>query len=472
MSISSAFNIARSGLTTTEGRANLVAGNIANATTEGYARREGVQVTTSSGLGSMVDLHMARQMDERLAGLTRTASANMGEAAVAGEVLGGYLLTLGEPGDEISPAARLAEFQTGLDLLSNNPADPAAQNDLLSRAQMLTQSLNSASIALEDSRQQAGDSFELSVKEVNGALADVAELNERLRTAGPDGGTVNGLMDEMNRRLDALGMQMDFSTRWESDGSLTLFTTGGTELVNGENAVELTADRDTGALLAGGVNITPGQVGARGSDNGRLAGLSQIISRDLPKMKLQLDELARGLVQSFEAADASLAPGDAGLFTDAGAAFDPAQLDGLAGRLSVNSSVNPEQGGALWRLRDGAAAIAPGEPGDSTQVNAFIDVFEASFAFDPATGLNSDNTLGDFAAGLVGHQNTVRVSADARADTARIRLVTFEDNRSGVEGVNVDTELQKLLEIEQAYGANSQVLSSLTDMLDTLLNSV
>ena len=472
MSISSAFNIARSGLSVTEGRASLVAGNIANAQTEGYARRDGVQVTTSSGQGSMVDLQMARQMDERLAGLTRGASAEVGEAEVADEILRGYLLTLGNPGDEISPAARLAEFQAGLDLLANNPADPAAQNDLLSRAQNLVQSLNGAATALEDSRVQAGASYQQSVKDVNTALSDIANLNEKLRTAGNDGGTINGLMDEMNRRLDALGTQMDFTTRWESDGSLTLYTTGGTELVHGDKSVTITADSNTGALFAGNVDITPKALGARGSDSGRLAGLSQIISQDLPQMKLQLDELARGLVRSFEAADASRAPGDAGLFTDAGAAFDPAQIDGLAGRLAINDSVDPDRGGALWRLRDGAAAAGPGEPGDSTQINSFIDVFETGFAFDATSGLNSNAKLGDFAADLVGHQHMVRVTADAHADTARIRLVTFEDNRSGVEGVNIDTELQKLLEIEQSYGANSQVLSSLSDMLDTLLNSV
>ena len=472
MSISSAFNIARSGLSTTEGRANLVAGNIANSQTEGYARREGVQVTTSSGQGNMVELRMARQMDERLAGLTRGASAEMGAANVPSEILRGYLLTLGSPGDEVSPAARLSQFQTGLDLLSNNPADPAAQNDLLARTKTLVQSLNTAAGALEDSRVQAGATFQNSVTEVNGALADIADLNERLQTVGSDGAAVNGLMDEMNRRLDALGTQMDFTSRWEANGSLTLFTTGGTELVNGDDAVQLTANTTTGALFAGGVNITPGAVGARGSNSGRLAGLSQMIATELPQMKLQLDELARGLVQSFEAADASRAPGDAGLFTDAGAAYNPASLDGLAGRLALNDSVDPERGGALWRLRDGAAATTPGEPGSSTQINAFIDVFETGIGFDAATGLSSNAKIGDFAATMVGKQHNVRVSADVRADTARIRLVTFEDNRSGIEGVNIDTELQKLLEIEQSYGANSQVLSSLTDMLDTLLNSV
>ncbi|NUH64952.1 flagellar hook-associated protein FlgK [Sulfitobacter sp. S0837] len=471
MSISSAFNVARSGLSATEGRANLVAGNIAHAQTEGYARRDGAQVSTG-GQGSGVELRMVRQMDERLAGLTRNAAAEMGQAQVANEVLGGYLLTLGNPNDEISPAARLAEFQAGLDLLSNNPADPAAQNDLLSRAKTLVQSLNNAANSIEDSRVQAGESYLTSVKETNSALADIAKLNEKLRVAGPDAGAVNSLKDEMNRRLDALGAQMDFTSRWETDGSLTLHTTGGTELVNGDDAVQLTADPDSGALFAGTINITPGATGARGSDSGRLAGLSQIISRDLPQMKLQLDELARGLVQSFEAADMSRGPGDAGLFTDAGAAFDPAQADGLAGRLALNASVDPERGGMLSRLRDGAAATVSREPGDSTQINAFIDVFDSGFAFAPASGLNANATIGDFAADMVGHQNMVRVTADSQAETARIRLVTFEDNRSGVEGVNIDTELQKLMEIEQSYGANSQVLNSLTNMLDTLLSSV
>ena len=89
-----------------------------------------------------------------------------------------------------------------------------------------------------------------------------------------------------------------------------------------------------------------------------------------------------------------------------------------------------------------------------------------------ATGLSTNARLGDYAADLVSQQNVLRVGADGQAETARVRLITFEDNRSSIEGVNVDTELQKLLEIEQAYGANSQVLTSLSDMLDTLLASV
>jgi flagellar hook-associated protein 1 FlgK len=35
--------------------------------------------------------------------------------------------------------------------------------------------------------------------------------------------------------------------------------------------------------------------------------------------------------------------------------------------------------------------------------------------------------------------------------------------------VNIDDELQRLVEIEQAFAANSQVIRSLSEMLDTLL---
>lgn len=469
MSISSAFNIARSGLRVTEGRAGMVTRNIANAQTPGYARREGVQVSVK---GDAVDLRMARQIDTRLAGMTRSANADLNGANVTSEVLRSYLMTLGEPGEEISPAARMANFQAGLDLLANNPADPSVQSDLLARADALVSSINTASGALERSRVQAAESFKSSVNAVNDALSGIVALNEQLRSAGTGSHDAGGLMDEMGRRLDSLGAQMNFQARWEADGTVTLHTEGGTELVSGAHRAQLTADGQTGVLFADGIDITPDRAGGRGFSEGRLAGLSGMLSTVIPQMNLQLDELARGLVQGFEAADSSLAPGDAGFFTDAGAAFEPARLDGLAGRLAINDSVQPDKGGALWRLRDGVAAAAPGEPGATGQIDAFIRVFDQSRPVATGAGLGTSARLGDFAANLVGHQQNFRVTADARSQEASLRLATFEDARSRVEGVNIDTELQSLLEIEQAYGANSQVLSSLTKMIDSLLDAV
>ena len=472
MSISSAYTIAGSGLRATEARAEIVAGNIANASTAGYVRRDALLVSSASGDGQSVDLRMARQVDERLASLSRNAGADAGGAGVTGEILRGYLLTLGEPGDEVSPAARIADFQAGLDLLANNPSDKAVQNDVLNRADSLVRSLNTASATLNRSSVQAGDAFGSSIRDVNSLLSDVAEINRQLTSASEGTQGTGSLRDQLNRTLDTLGSQLDFKTRPEADGTVTVYTSGGTELVRGDKAARLTGDRQTGALFVGGIDVTPGQDGARGFAAGRLAGLSELISTVMPQMNLQLDELARGMIQTFEQADASVAAGQPGFFTDSQGAFDPAQLDGLAGRLAVNDSLRPEKGGALWRLRDGAGATVEGEAGDTAQINAFIGIFDQALPVDPEAGLGSPARLGDYAADMVGFQQTLRVTADSRASAATVRLVSLEDGRSNIEGVNIDVELQKLMEIEKAYGANSQVLSTLNDMLDSLLNSV
>ena len=473
MSISSAFQIAGSGLRSTEERASLVAGNIANAQTQGYARRESVQTSGgTAGQGSVVETRIVRQIDERLAAMTRRAGADVGGASVAGEILGGYLLTLGKPEEEVSPAARMADFQSGLDLLANNPSDTNVQRDLLARADGLVRTLNNASVNLDRSFAQAGTEFERSVGSANDHLNNIADLNQQLRRESSFSHQFGDLMDQMTRELDALGPLIAFQTRWEPDGTLTLHSAGGTELVIGDDAVRLTLDKETGALSARDVDITPNSTGGRGFSEGRLAGLSEMITTVIPQMKLQLDEMARGLIDSFQSADASLASGQAGLFTDGGNAFDASTLDGLAGRLAINDAVRSDKGGALWRLRDGMGASDPGDVGSTVQIDAFISALDSPQSFSPETGLGGNQRLDEFAALMVGYQHNVRVSADARSETAGIKMASFENARGSVEGVNVDTELQKLLEIEQAYGANAQVLTSLTTMIDTLLDAV
>ena len=58
------------------------------------------------------------------------------------------------------------------------------------------------------------------------------------------------------------------------------------------------------------------------------------------------------------------------------------------------------------------------------------------------------------------------------AETGAATFAAIAMERSSSEGVNIDDELQKLLAIEQSYAANSQVISALTRMMDTLLAAV
>jgi len=160
------------------------------------------------------------------------------------------------------------------------------------------------------------------------------------------------------------------------------------------------------------------------------------------------------------------------LFTDLGAAYDPLQLEGLAGRLSVNTAIDPATGGALWRLRDGIGAVTQGPASNSTQTIAFLTVFETAQGFDPQAGQGSTAELMNYVSGMVSDQKLVQVQAQEKLRELGGRAEAVEAARQSVQGVNLDTELQKLTLIEQSYAANAQVIQSLTQMVDTLLAAV
>ena len=93
-------------------------------------------------------------------------------------------------------------------------------------------------------------------------------------------------------------------------------------------------------------------------------------------------------------------------------------------------------------------------------------------AFDPAAGLLSEGRITDFAAVLMTEHQYARVRAEEGRDESRLAAESVALMRSGIEGVNMDEELQRLLVIEQNYAANATVMSTLNELLDTLLASV
>ena len=121
-----------------------------------------------------------------------------------------------------------------------------------------------------------------------------------------------------------------------------------------------------------------------------------------PEFNARIDAVARDLVERFQSpsTDPSLTPGDAGLFTDNGAAFNPANELALAQRLEINAAVDPAQGGDLWRLRDGINAAVQGPAGDDTQLRRMIDAMDAQRSPSAATGLISLVSATELAEGI------------------------------------------------------------------------
>ncbi|MCU4654334.1 flagellar hook-associated protein FlgK [Roseibacterium sp. SDUM158016] len=467
MGITSALSISRSGLAVVEKRAEITAGNIANADNPVHTRKTALQATDAAGGVRVTGIR--REIDAAVERLFRVEQARAGRQEAIASGLELYTTRLGQPGAGTSLTDRIADLRSAFTQLANAPELPAAQTGVLMASESLVRELNDTADALDEARALTHERIGASVATLNSGLMRLAELNGRIPKAGSGTDLEAALLDEAAALVDQLSEVADLHVVSDASGRLSIYTAGGTELLADRNRRTISFDEVSGMLLADGVDITPGRPGERGFAEGKLAGQIELLNAVFPRMQLQLDETARALIEEFSAADASLTPGATGLFVERGNAGLPASTDDLASRIGVNDAVRPEAGGFLWRLRDGVGAIAPGAASDATQPNAFVDIFETTHGFDALAGLGNNVTIGQFVAGLVADQQQTRVSAQQRQETLLASAASIEAVRSGISGVNLDDELQRLVEIEQAYAANSQVIRSLTEMLDTLL---
>lgn len=466
MSLSSAINSSVSGLRVTGKWAEITSNNIANVTTEGYGRKT-LQLTGGEGASVRVS-GIQREMDDAIGRLHRdnVARTERQEATVRG--LNPYISTLGGTDSPFSLTNQIGRFHGELSLLAADPGNEGLQRAAIASAADLTQGLHRVSDGVDEARQLARSSAAADTSDADGILKRLAILGRQVMQEA-EGSTYRvALEDDVAGELDKLSRIMDFRVERSPRGEVSLYTTSGAPLVLKNEALGLSYDRQTGQLMTGDINITPGGSGTRGITEGSLAGHILLDQSTLPRMQAQLDELARSLIDGFAQADASVAPGQPSIFVDSGAS----PTDPLARRIAVNPDLVPEQGGEPRRIRDGLGAATPGFEGDNRQVIAFVSLLDEKVSFDPAAGLLSEGRITDFAAVLTTEHQYVRVQAEEGRDDARLAAESVGLMRSSVEGVNLDEELQRLLVIEQNYAANATVMRTLNELLDTLLASV
>jgi flagellar hook-associated protein 1 FlgK len=221
--------------------------------------------------------------------------------------------------------------------------------------------------------------------------------------------------------------------------------------------------QDQGAA-SGPVAVAAG-TGRGPYDGGSLGALFALRDSIVPDYGAEVDAYATDLIERFR----DLMPagfldsaGD-GLFVDAGAG------SGVAGRIAINAAVDPDQGGAVWRLRDGLGAAAQGNAGFGDYLVAMSDAITTARTPTGFANLSAADGASGFAAGIAAF---MAAEAD-RADQDTAYQTSLQATLAGAEieatGVNTDEELQNLMVIEQAYAANAQVLSVIDELMQLLL---
>ena len=472
MSLSGALNSATAGLHTTQGQSRIAADNVSNAMTPGYVRREAVLVTASGGQGGAVISEVRREVDATLQRMSRLENSRMTQYQSIQEGLTTYTAYLGQPGDGTSPADRFNDFQNSLTTLVNMPSSNGAQTSVALAAEDLVRSVKGAATTLSTTLNDVNMEIRYEVADLNTALYQLRDLNASGSGFTPGSLEAAQFDEKVDTILDQISGIVDTRIHRSSNGSISLYTVSGAALLGGRVVQDVTFNPSDGTLMAGSQDITPFKDGVRGIQHGSLAGLSELKRETIPQFSQQLDEYARGLIQTFEEADASLAPGEAGLFTDNGIAFDPANITGLASRLQINSKISSTGEAEVWRIRDGLGATSPGAGSETVQINAFLAGLDTAMNAATGTGIPAEVTLRDFSAEMITSQAATRARAENDYNAAASAAEVVMSARRNSEGVNIDDEMQQLLLIEQSYAANSRVLTAVSEMIDTLIAAV
>ena len=472
MSLTGALNSATAGLHTTQGQSRIAADNVSNAMTPGYVRREAVLVTASGGQGGAVISEVRREVDATLQRMSRLENSRMTQYQSIQEGLTTYTAYLGQPGDGTSPADRFNDFQNSLTTLVNMPSSNGAQTSVALAAEDLVRSVKGAATTLSTTLNDVNMEIRYEVADLNTALYQLRDLNASGSGFTPGSLEAAQFDEKVDTILDQISGIVDTRIHRSSNGSISLYTVSGAALLEGRVVQDVTFNPSDGTLMAGNQDITPFKDGVRGIQHGSLAGLSELKRETIPQFSQQLDEYARGLIQTFEEADASLAPGEAGLFTDNGIAFDPVNITGLASRLQINSNISSTGDAEVWRIRDGLGATSPGAGSETVQINAFLAGLDTAMNAATGTGIPAEVTLRDFSAEMITSQAATRARAENDFNAAASAAEVVMSARRNSEGVNIDDEMQQLLLIEQSYAANSRVLTAVSEMIDTLIAAV
>ncbi|WP_083601370.1 FlgK family flagellar hook-associated protein [Wenxinia saemankumensis] len=371
MSLSASMSNALSGLGAASRMAEVVSSNLANALTDGYARRI-VQISSQDiggrGGGVRVD-GVIRIVDRGLLADRRLADAALARDDRMAAAFSRLEQVAGRADSPDSLAGRIVRLEGTLVAASSDPSSAVRLEDVLAALDSVTEGFAAESRAITGMRNDAEAAIAADVEALDRALGGIHRLNEDISRALTGGQDATALMDARQLLIDEVSSIVPVRTLDRPGGKLAVLSTSGAVLVDSRPAeigftpanVIVPGMTYAGGQLQGltfnGDPVSPSNGFAR-LDGGSLGAAFRLRDEVLPAQQRDLDARAADLIARFEdaAVDPTWSPGATGLLTDGGGPLDTSDITGLAARMGVSAAIDPAAGGALWRLRDGTAA--------------------------------------------------------------------------------------------------------------------
>jgi flagellar hook-associated protein 1 FlgK len=511
MTIDGALQMTTASLANINSQMAVISQNVANVNTPGYSQEVSTQTSvTVSGQGMGVATGPAqRQLNFALQSQLIGQNATVAGLTTTSTALSGIDAAQGTPGQNNDLPSLLGQLQNAFTSLQADPSSTASQQLVVSAAGTLTGQINALSQAYGTARQTAQNGVVATVGALNASLATITNLTQQIMQGRATGQSTADLENQRDAAITTASALVAISFVNQPDGGLLAITQGGLglQMLNPppQFAVSAATISASTHYPGGGIGaITLGSADVTGNLTGGQLG-ADLTLRDttLPTYQGALDEFANTLNTRFASQGLQLFTPPAGSTGTATPTPTPTPTQtgyvGYAGSIAVNPAVLSSP--ALVRdgtttvtgSATGASTFTPNPSGGAAGFGTLIQrVLTYSFGSDiqpgvpqptPAsTGLGPSGTLtapfqaptdlASFASDLVASQSVDVASTTNQLSSAKGVQQALQTSFNASSNVSVDSEMSKMVELQNAYSASGHIIAAVQSMWTDLMNMV
>jgi flagellar hook-associated protein 1 FlgK len=464
------LNVGAESLFNTRQGVDTTAHNIANAQTEGFSRQR-VNLTARDpsfrrnlliGNGAYVT-SITRSHDKFIERQLVTATADKGRSDTTQKALAS-LEDIFSPELANSVGDELNSFFDAVNSLSNFPEELTSRTAVLEQAKNLVASFHRVDSEVLRNRTDLNENVAQLTSQVSDYLGSIANLNLRISEMEVgQANQANDLRDQRDLFLRKLSETMDVNYYEDKFGMVTVRGPGDTLLVEGKNAgsfsVRVNADREN--MYDVMVNDFEGDPFRDVTDkfrSGSLKGMLDVRDDFAKNLKNENNLMAMTFANRFnEIHREGFGTKD---FREVKGRnfFDPVtDLDTAAHHLAISSSIENS-------LDAISPASSPNSPGDNIVANRLMGI-----KGEKLLG-KGQATLTEHFAGYVGGLGIQAARANHTKEANDILSSNVTSAREAVSGVSLDEEAANMIKWQTAFTASSKVITTVDEMLETVLN--
>jgi len=304
---------ALSALQTSQAALNVVSNNVSNINTPGYARQV-VNETTAISNGQLAGVDIAsiqRVADQFLNQEALSAGGASSQYDTMANLFSQLNGLLGAPGDNQSLATQLTNVASAFAVASQSPTSGASQTGVVNALSSLASTISDVSGTITQMQGQVDQQAVSSVSSTNSLIQQIYNLNTQISATTAAGGDASGLQDQQEQALTSLSQTIGIKTITNANGTVTVSTTDGMNLVSSTYATLSYSGGATngsyGNIMVQDINPQTNQLIGQPTaldphlSSGSLKGLIDMRDQVLGGLNQSLGNLAQQTANAFNA---------------------------------------------------------------------------------------------------------------------------------------------------------------------------